>query len=62
VHIVPALFGADDGLVGGAERYALELACHMAGETPTTLITFGELTKAWPPISKRIRRSYVTAD
>jgi len=42
LHIVPALFGADDGIVGGAERYALELARHMAQETPTTLVSFGE--------------------
>ncbi len=42
LHIVPALFGADDGIVGGAERYALELARHMSAETPTTLISFGE--------------------
>lgn len=42
LHIVPALFGSDDGIVGGAERYALELARHMAAETPTTLLTFGE--------------------
>jgi glycosyltransferase involved in cell wall biosynthesis len=41
LHLVPALFGADDGVVGGAERYALELARHMAAETPTTLVTFG---------------------
>ena len=40
VHIVPALFGPD-GLVGGAERYALELARHMADVVPTTLATFG---------------------
>lgn len=42
MHVVPALFGSDDGIVGGAERYALELARHMADETPTTLVTFGE--------------------
>ena len=42
LHIVPALFGAEDGVVGGAERYALELARHMADETPTRLLTFGE--------------------
>jgi glycosyltransferase involved in cell wall biosynthesis len=42
LHIVPALFGHDDGVVGGAERYALELARHMANEAPTTLVTFGE--------------------
>ena len=42
LHIVPALFGHDDGVVGGAERYALELARHMADEAPTTLVSFGE--------------------
>ncbi len=42
LHIVPALFGHDDGVVGGAERYALELARHMAEAAPTTLVTFGE--------------------
>ncbi|MBC8030776.1 MAG: glycosyltransferase family 4 protein [Pyrinomonadaceae bacterium] len=42
LHIVPALFGHDDGVVGGAERYALELARHMAEETPTTLVSFGD--------------------
>lgn len=41
VHIVPALFGAS-GTVGGAERYALELARHMAAHVPTTLVTFAE--------------------
>jgi glycosyltransferase involved in cell wall biosynthesis len=41
VHIVPALFGPD-GIVGGAERYAFELARHMARRVPTTLVTFGE--------------------
>jgi len=41
-HVVPALFGAGDGVTGGAERYALELARHMAQETPTSLVTFGE--------------------
>jgi len=41
LHVVPALFDADDGIVGGAERYALELARHMARETPTTLVSFG---------------------
>ena len=42
LHIVPALFGADDGIVGGAERYAFELARHMAESIPTRLVTFGE--------------------
>jgi glycosyltransferase involved in cell wall biosynthesis len=41
VHIVPALFGTQ-GVVGGAERYAFELARHMAAVTPTVLVSFGE--------------------
>jgi glycosyltransferase involved in cell wall biosynthesis len=41
VHIVPSLFGPQ-GVVGGAERYALELARHMAEFTPTTLVSFGD--------------------
>ena len=40
VHFVPALFGAR-GVLGGAERYALELARHMADRTATRLVTFG---------------------
>jgi len=41
LHIAPAVFG-DGGVIGGAERYALELARHMADEAPTTLATFGD--------------------
>jgi glycosyltransferase involved in cell wall biosynthesis len=40
LHIVPALFGPA-GLVGGAERYAFELARHMADRVPTRLLSFG---------------------
>ena len=40
IHIVPALFGSR-GVVGGAERYALELARAMAETVPTQLLTFG---------------------
>jgi glycosyltransferase involved in cell wall biosynthesis len=43
-HVVPALFGAD-GVVGGAERYALELARHMAEHVPTRLVTFGPVAR-----------------
>ena len=39
-HIVPARFGAI-GVVGGAERYAFELARQMANRVRTTLVTFG---------------------
>jgi glycosyltransferase involved in cell wall biosynthesis len=41
VHLVPALFGPA-GLVGGAERYAFELARHMAESVSTTLVSFGD--------------------
>jgi glycosyltransferase involved in cell wall biosynthesis len=41
LHVVPALFGAG-GVVGGAERYAIELARHMAEVAPTTLVSFGD--------------------
>src|SRR6185295_898215 len=39
--VVPALFGPR-GIVGGAERYALELARQMARVTSTTLVSFGD--------------------
>ena len=42
LHIVPALFSASDGIIGGAERYAFELARFMANELPTRLVTFGD--------------------
>lgn len=41
VHTVPALFSRT-GTIGGAERYALELARHMANRVPTRLVTFGD--------------------
>ncbi len=41
LHVIPALFGRDGGVVGGAERYAFELARNIAELTPTRLISFG---------------------
>jgi glycosyltransferase involved in cell wall biosynthesis len=40
IHISPATFG-DGGVFGGGERYALELARHMADEVETTMLAFG---------------------
>lgn len=40
LHVVPAIFGKD-GVLGGAERYVLELARRMSEEVPTRLVTFG---------------------
>ena len=45
VHLVPALFG-EGGVFGGAERYAYELARHMADQTQTRLVTFSEAPAA----------------
>jgi len=41
VHVVPAFFRKEGGIVGGAERYALELARAMARRVPTSLFSFG---------------------
>ena len=41
LHLVPAPFGAD-GIFGGAERYAFELARCMSTRNPTRLVTFGD--------------------
>ncbi|WLD14131.1 glycosyltransferase family 4 protein [Planctellipticum variicoloris] len=40
VHVSPAYF-ADESMIGGGERYALELAAAMAKRVETTLLTFG---------------------
>ncbi len=40
LHIAPAIFG-EGGVFGGGERYAFELARHMADEVETVLLTFG---------------------
>jgi len=42
--VTPALFGSG-GTVGGGERYALELARHMADRVPTTLLSFGDRSR-----------------
>jgi glycosyltransferase involved in cell wall biosynthesis len=42
VHVVPALFDQERGVLGGAERYAYELARHMAQRVPTRLVAFGK--------------------
>lgn len=44
LHIVPALFG-NNGIVGGAERYVMELARHMSMVTPTKLLSFGKQSR-----------------
>ncbi len=41
VHVVPTLFDEKEGVLGGAERYAWELARHMSNRVDTTLLSFG---------------------
>ena len=41
MHVVPAVFDEEQGVLGGAERYAMELARHMADVISTTLLAFG---------------------
>jgi len=41
LHIVPALLDAEQRLIGGAERYAWELARHTAEVVETSLLSFG---------------------
>jgi glycosyltransferase involved in cell wall biosynthesis len=52
---VPALFDDKDGVVGGAERYAWELARHMAREVPTTLLSFGSADRSFTDGPLRVR-------
>jgi glycosyltransferase involved in cell wall biosynthesis len=54
LHVVPALFG-EDGVYGGAERYAWELARHMAGHVPTTLVSFGRRPRSFTEAGLRVR-------
>lgn len=46
LHVVPELFGSD-GVFGGAERYALELAKSMGRQVETRLLSFGKRTASW---------------
>jgi glycosyltransferase involved in cell wall biosynthesis len=52
---VPALFERADGVIGGAERYAFELARSMAERVPTTLVAFGDAPREKAAGALRIR-------
>ena len=52
---MPALFDEKDGIVGGAERYAWELARHMAREVDTTLLSFGSADRSFREGPLRVR-------
>lgn len=45
-HLVPAPFDPTEGIVGGAERYAFELARHMSDRVMTRLVTFGPVARS----------------
>jgi len=55
LHVVPAPFRKDGGVLGGAERYVTELARHMAEVVPTELLTFGPATEEWSIGKLRVR-------
>ena len=47
LHIVPSLYADDGRVIGGAERYVLELARNMAEKVPTHLVSFGNSHQRW---------------
>lgn len=54
MHLAPAVFG-ENGFVGGAERYAMELARHMADILPTSFVAFGDKSEEWQMDQLRVR-------
>ncbi|HYT10580.1 MAG TPA: hypothetical protein VEL73_07955, partial [Mycobacteriales bacterium] len=55
VHVVPTPFGAG-GLLGGGERYPVELARALARSVDCELVTFGTVRRAWrEPGGLRVR-------
>jgi len=55
LHVIPTLFDENDRLIGGAERYALELARHMSEVVDTTLLSFGSQDRDFRKDRLRIR-------
>lgn len=55
LHVVPTLFDEKDGILGGAERYAWELARHMSTLVDTTLVSFGAHDRFFLEGSLRVR-------
>src|ERR1700716_4351783 len=60
LQVVPALFGAE-GVIGGAERYALELSRAMAARVPTTLLSFGARSRheQMGPLDVRVLTNWI---
>jgi glycosyltransferase involved in cell wall biosynthesis len=55
LHLIPTLFHPVEGIVGGAERYAYELARHMSRNVDTTLLSFGPEEREIRDGSLRVR-------
>jgi glycosyltransferase involved in cell wall biosynthesis len=55
LHLIPTLFDKHEGIMGGAERYALELARHMSQLVETTLLSFGPRDREFCDGRLRIR-------
>jgi alpha-maltose-1-phosphate synthase len=55
LHRIPTLFHPIEGIVGGAERYAYELARHMSRSVETTLLSFGPEDRELQDGALRIR-------
>jgi glycosyltransferase involved in cell wall biosynthesis len=47
VHLIPSLFSREAGVLGGAERYAFELARAMSKRVETCLLSFGPERKSY---------------
>jgi glycosyltransferase involved in cell wall biosynthesis len=54
-HVVPAIFRKKGGVIGGAERYVLELAKAMAERVETTLYSFADQSESWTDGKLRIQ-------
>jgi glycosyltransferase involved in cell wall biosynthesis len=55
LHLIPTLFHPVEGIVGGAERYAYELARTMSRSVETTLLSFGPSEREFHDGPLRIR-------
>jgi len=55
LHLIPTLFHPTEGIVGGAERYAYELARHMSGVADTTLLSFGPEERSFSDHALKVR-------
>lgn len=55
IHVVPALFSSTKGIVGGAERYAYELARFLSMRMDCSLLTFGDRPESYTDGSLKVQ-------